>query len=71
MPDQAELAMAVSAVIFHNISGLSRHSRGRRISVSATSVAAFGPLARSVDLTHSGEGQRCGQFESQSIYPTL
>ena len=45
MPHQAELAMAVSAVIFHNLSGLSRHSRGRRISVSATSVAAFGPLA--------------------------
>src|SRR5262249_29844087 len=71
MPNQAELAIAVSAVIFHNISGLSRHSRGRGSSVSATSVVAFGPLRVFLDLTHSGEGQLCGRFESQSIYTTI
>jgi hypothetical protein len=36
---------SVRSAISRNISGLSRHSRGRRILVSATSVAAFGSLA--------------------------
>ena len=36
---------SVRSAISRNISGLSRHSRGRRISVTAISVAAFGPLA--------------------------
>ena len=67
MPRQAELAMAVSAVIFHNISGLGRHSRGRQISVSATSVAAFGPLAGlSVSLIRAKAKDAAGS--SRSLY---
>jgi len=30
----------------------------------------FRAVSGYVDLTHSGEGQRCGSFELQSVYPT-
>jgi hypothetical protein len=58
---------SVRSAISRNISGLSRHSRGRRISVSATSVAAFGPLAGlSISLIRAKAKDAVGS--SRSLY---
>ena len=61
------IAGSVRSAISRNISGLSRHSRGRRISVSATSVAAFGPLAGlSISLIRAKAKDAVGS--SRSLY---
>ena len=61
------IAGSVRSAISRNISGLSRHSRGRRISVSANSVAAFGVLAGpSISLIRAKAKDAVGS--SRSLY---